>query len=258
MKTYCFTVDDNIRFLMEIARNQPESIFDHPYLSMYRRLHRDFGVKIQLNLFYRTGDFDLSLMPDTYYGEWEENADWLKLSFHSDCEIVDPYAFSDYEEVYRDCQKVHDEILRFASPSALAKTTTIHWCQTTREGVQALADHGVMGLLGLFGNTENPKTSYSLPEEYAKDLRKGITMEIGTMRFAAISVILNNHSEEVIIQKLNTLADRDAIKVMIHEQYFYPDYEGYQPNFEEKLRVAFATLRENEYQSVFFEDLLRF
>lgn len=256
MKTYCFTVDDNIRFLMEIAQTRPKSIFEHPYLAMYRRLHEEFGVKIQLNLFYRTGDFDLSLMPDTYYGEWEENADWLKLSFHSDYEVVDPYAYSNYEEVYRDCQKVNDEILRFASPSALAKTTTIHWCQTTREGAQALADQGVMGLLGLFGNTEHPKTSYSLPEEYAKDLRQGKTLEISNVSYAAIAVILNNHTEDVIVQKLNALTNRDAIKIMIHEQYFYHDYEGYQPNFEEKLRVAFATLQKHGYQSVFFEDLL--
>jgi hypothetical protein len=195
-------------------------------------------------------------MPDTYYGEWEGNADWLKLSFHADCEIVDPYAASGYEEVYKDCKKVNDEILRFASPSVLAKTTTVHWCQTTCEGVKALADQGVLGLLGLFGNTQNPKTSYALPEEYAKDLRKGQTLKIGNVSFAAIAVILNNHSEETIIQKLNTLSDRDAIKIMIHEQYFYPDYEGYQPNFEEKLRAAFASLQKNQYQSVLFEDLL--
>ena len=256
MKTYCFTVDDNIRFLMEIAERYPKSIFEHPYLSMYRRLHQEFGVRVQLNLFYRTGNFDLSLMPDTYYSEWEANADWLKLSFHADCEIVDPYASSDYEEVYADCKKVNDEILRFASPSALAKTTTVHWCQTTCDGVQALADHGVLGLLGLFGNRQNPKTSYALPEEYAKALRKGQTLEIGSMSFAAIAVILNNHSEETIIQKLDSLSDRDAIKIMIHEQYFYPDYEGYQPNFEEKLRAAFGFLRKKQYQSVFFEDLV--
>ena len=257
MKTYCFTVDDNIRFLKEITRNRLSSIFDHPYLAMYRRLHEEFGVKVQLNLFYRLGDFDLSQMSDTYYGEWEENADWLKLSFHSDREIVDPYAFSAYDEVYRDCKKVNEEILRFASPSALAKTTTIHWCQATEEGVRALADHGIQGLLGLFGNVQNPKTSYSLAEEYAKELRAGKTLKIHGISFAAIAIILNNHSEEDIVQKLNTLQDRNAIKVMIHEQYFYADYPGYQSDFESKLSACFAFLHRNGYASKHFEELLQ-
>ena len=80
IKNYCFTVDDNIRFLKEITEVCYRSIFEHPYLSMYRRLHERFGLKVQLNLFYREGDFDLSQMTDRYYEEWKENADWIKLS----------------------------------------------------------------------------------------------------------------------------------------------------------------------------------
>ena len=30
MKTYCFTVDDNIRFLKELTENGSASLFDHP------------------------------------------------------------------------------------------------------------------------------------------------------------------------------------------------------------------------------------
>ena len=56
-------------------------MFDHPYLAMYRRLHEEFGLKVQLNLFYRMESFDLSQVSDAYYEEWKENSDWLKLSF---------------------------------------------------------------------------------------------------------------------------------------------------------------------------------
>ena len=62
MKTFCFTVDDNIRVFRELTESRPACIFDHPYLAMYRRLHEKFGLKVQLNLFYREGDFDLSQM----------------------------------------------------------------------------------------------------------------------------------------------------------------------------------------------------
>lgn len=256
MKTYCFTVDDNIRFLKELAELRPVSLFDHPYLGMYRRLHEAHGVKVQLNLFYRLGDFDLSQMPDCYRREWEENAHWLKLSFHSDHENFHPYEAAGYNEVFEDCRKVNAEILRFASPSNLAKTTTVHWCQTTEDGVRALKGHGILGLLGLFGNANRPKTSYSLAEAYAAELRQGSTLCVEEMHFAAITSVLNNYSREEILAKLDDLQCRDALKVMIHEQYFYPDYPAYQPDFEAKLSACFARLNELGYHSRLFEEVL--
>ena len=44
MKWFCYTVDDNIRFLKEINERRPNSLFDHPYLAMYKRLHKQFGL----------------------------------------------------------------------------------------------------------------------------------------------------------------------------------------------------------------------
>ena len=78
MRNFIFTVDDNIRFLKEINEREYESIFEHPYLAMYRRLHEKYGLKVQLNLFYEMEGFDLSRMTTRYKDEWKENADWLK------------------------------------------------------------------------------------------------------------------------------------------------------------------------------------
>ena len=74
MKSFCFTIDDNIRFFKELTEENFESMFEHPYLAMLRRLHEKFDLKIQLNLFYRLGDFDLSMMTDRYAAEWERAA----------------------------------------------------------------------------------------------------------------------------------------------------------------------------------------
>ena len=43
---------------------------------------------------------------------------------------------------------------------------------------------------------------------------------------------------------------------MIHEQYFYPDYPYYQPEFEDKLDTVFTALRAAGYESTFFENTL--
>ena len=256
MKNFCFTVDDNIRFLKELTENNYSSIFDHPYLAMYQRLHNAFGLKVQLNLFYRLGEFDLSQMTERFYSEWKANADWLKLSFHSEFENERPYETSRYEEVYRDCQRVNAQIKRFASPAALAKTTTIHYCLLTEDGLKAMADNCVFGLLGLFGEQESPHTSYGIEESKAKEIRDGEIIKIGEISFASIDIVLNRFSIEKILKLLEQMNGRSGIRVMIHEQYFYEDYFRYQPDFEEKLRSTFAYLCQHGYQSRFYEDLL--
>ena len=182
-------------------------------------------------------NFDLSLMSDAYYEEWKENSDWLKLSFHSDHENIKPYENSGYAEVCEDCKRVHEQIVRFASPMALASTTTIHFCLLTEGGLKAMEDNGVVGLLGLFGTAQTPRTSYGIEESKADILRSGSILNIGNMSFAGIDIVLN-------------------LKVMIHEQYFYEDYRLYQPEFEDKLHSTFSYLCGNGCQSSFFESLI--
>lgn len=249
-------MDDNIRFLKEITEKRYRSMFEHPYLVMLRRLHREFGLKVQLNLFYRMDGFDLSQMTDAYSDEWKENADWLKLSFHSELENHRPYENSGYDEVFKDCKRVNNEILRFAYAENLAKTTTVHYCRTTAEGLEALSDNRVIGLLGLFGNENEPRTSYSLSEADASLIRDGEIVCRNKISFASIDIVLNQFSADKILEQLACMKDRNCIRVMIHEQYFYEDYRRYQPDFEEKLRRTFSYLCANGYESCFFENII--
>jgi hypothetical protein len=256
MKTFCFTIDDNIRFFKELTKESYASLFDHPYLAMLKRLHERFRLKIQLNLFYSCDGFTLSDMSDVYRDEWEAASDWLKLSFHSYEENVSPYENADYETVKRDALTVSREILRFASDASLAKTTTVHYCKTTEDGVRALYDAGVRGLLGLYGSDEEPTSSYSLDEEHAKQLRRGKIIEIDGISHAAIDLIINKLPMDRIEAALSPLLSRESIRVMIHEQYFYPDYHAYHPDFEAKLALAFSILTEAGYSSRFFEQVV--
>ena len=255
-RRFIFTVDDNAIFLEALAKETPESIFDNPYLAMYKRLHEQFGLKVQLNLFYERASFNLSEMPDRYRPEWRANAHWLKLSFHSRLENVKPYIDSDYCEVYRDATAVNGEILRFAGEGSLAKTTTLHYCRATEEGLRALSDLGITGLLGLYGREDSPRTSYQSSEADSKIIREGATVNCGGISYAGIDIILNKFETEEILRALDSLDGRALIKVMIHEQYFYPDYKAYQSDFEEKLGATFAKLADMGYESAFFEEVL--
>ncbi|MBE6651343.1 MAG: hypothetical protein E7613_08530 [Ruminococcaceae bacterium] len=256
MKKFCFTVDDNIRFLKEITERNYTSIFDHPYLGMYKRLHEKFNLEVQLNLFYFMEGFELSQMSDKYKKEWTENSHWLKLSFHSLFENVCPYENSDYNEVFTDCNKVNSEILRFASPHSLAKTTTVHFCVTTSAGLEAVKDNGYKGLLGLFGDSENPRISYSVDNETASEIRKGKVLSFNDVSIASIDMVINTVKLSDIPRELAKLLSRDSVRVMIHEQYFYEDYTYHQSDFEEKLNTVFSVLTDNEFESCFFEELI--
>lgn len=255
-KSFIFTVDDNIRFLKELNDSECQSIFEHPYLAMYKRLHKRFGLKVQLNLFYEMDGFDLSMMTKRYKDEWRQNSDWLKMSFHSKRENVKPYENSGYKEVFFDMLAVKGAICDFASWENSANTTTIHYCLLTPEGVEAVTDTLCLGLLGLYGTEEEPRTSYQTEEENAVRIRRGETVDVPFMCYAGIDIVLNMYSAEEILKKLDMFIGRDLIKVMIHEQYFYPDYKRYQPDFEEKLEKTFEKLTDNGYESVFFEETL--
>jgi hypothetical protein len=200
--------------------------------------------------------FDLSKMSDAYYDEWKENSEWLKLSFHSELENVKPYESSKYDEVYGDCRRVNEQIKRFASSEALANTTTIHYCLLTEDGLKAMEDNGTVGLLGLFGTDVAPRTSYGIDVTDAALIRGGEILRIGNISFASIDIVLNSFDTDTVIKLLSGMNDRNGIRVMIHEQYFYSDYYLYQPEFEEKLRATFSFLRKNGYQSSFYESLI--
>lgn len=256
MKNFCFTVDDNIWCLSDLTKNQPDSLFDNAYLAMYRRLHEKFGVKVQLNLFYETDGFSLAQMTDKYKKEWEENANWLKLSFHSREYESRTYGEDGYETLFADASAANAEIVRFAGERSLAKTTTVHFCKCSKDGLRALADCGYVGLLGLYGTDEQPRYSYGLDEKACRLLRSGERVTKDGITHFSIDIVLNAFSVSDILEKLQTLSSRQQICVMIHEQFFYPHYRLYQPEFEEKLCKTLQTLQQLGFSSIFAEENL--
>lgn len=256
MKTYSFTVDDNIRFLKELTQQQPGSIFCHPYPAMYRKLHEKYGVKVQLNLFYEMDGFDLSQMTDRYRQEWEANAHWLKLSFHAKKEFMPAYDTCGYEEVFRDCLAVEEQILRFAGEESLARTTTVHFCKTSEAGVLALRDRKVAGLLGYLGTDENPRVTYSLPECFREALKAGQVIRWQNVSFAVLDIGVDGLLMKQLVPSVESYLGREQIRVMVHEQYFYPDYKAYQPDYGEKLDAVFEFLQKYGYTSLFFEEMI--
>ena len=261
---YRLSLDDNIWFLKDLAVNSGtyKSIFDNPYLKFLKQVHDSYGTKIHINIFYQTEGFNLSQLTTQYKKEWKENATWLRLSFHALQEKPDrPYLNAGYDEVKRDCRKVINEIHRFAGTELTGSATTLHWGEANVEGSRALRDEGYTTLVGYF-NVDNDlfPVSYYLNVEQRRHLstrsiwrdnKEGIT-------FVRITQVVNLFSLDQIVPVLEE-AKKDTqksefIELMIHEQYFYPAYEAYQPDYREKVLTAVKWVVDNGYQPAFLEE----
>jgi hypothetical protein len=263
---YRLSLDDNIWFLKDISDNSLKygSIFENPYLGFLKEIHDTFGTRIHINIYYQTSGFNLSMMTDRYKNEWIGNSDWLRLSFHALGNDPDkPYIRSGYEEVKKDCEMVKEQIRRFAGEELLGPVTTLHWGEATVEGCRALKDSGYNALLGYF-NIENgsPVVSYYLDDKQTqhlddrfiwRDNKEGII-------YKKIGIVLNSHELGQIVPLLDELKKNprksEFVDLMIHEQYFYPNYVDYQSDFRQKVLAGVNWAYNNGYKPAFLSDCI--
>lgn len=263
VNNYRLSLDDNIWFLKDISKNagKYKSIFENAYLNFLKQVHDTYGTKIHLNLFYQTEGFNLSQMTDKYKHEWKENAGWLRLSFHALQEFPDRiYIHAGYNELKKDCEMVKEQIRRFAGEELLDPVTTLHWGEATVEGCRALRDSGCTVLAGYF-NFDGPDTvSYYLDEEKRHHVNKRFIWKdnVEGIIFSRMALVINTLKLEQILPYLDSLRS-DSHKpayadLMIHEQYFHPDYKAYQPDFRQKVLTSVKWAADNGYKPAFLSE----
>ena len=307
-KISCFYTDDVIWCLRDVALERPKSIFDNAFFKMIKRAHDDFGMTMQLNLFYRTDffygsrEFTLRDMPDCYKAEFEAASDWLKFAFHAKQEFPDyPYINAKYEDVMLDCADIFNEIRRFAGEASISHAVIPHWMPISREACQALADSGVRNLCVSSGDTEEytgdesvlpyghaarllhnrqPETRlYTRPtkderikaslcgynhisteqanEIFLKD--KAIHDEKTGINFCLLgsSICLNLEKLEELESSILESDGAEYLPIFNHEQYFYPEYFAYQPDYADKVYLAAKVVHDAGYQFVNADDLYK-
>ncbi len=260
-----FTVDDNIRFLENLTKNSScKSIFENEYLAMFRRFHDKYGLKVTFNLFYSyyPGSFSLDDMTERFKAEFSENADWLRFSFHArhnDPEY--PYENAGKDTLLRDFDDVTENIIRFAGKECVSNFITIHYLLAGGDSSLALRGRSVKGFMGFpaVRNGKNTFTAYLSESQIETAVKNSVSFDSKTgLFFITNDMIINTVPLGKIKAKLNDAIGRGTkfIDLMIHEQYFYPDYENYQPDFEEKLDTAFSFLIDRGYRFVLADEIL--
>lgn len=261
---YRLSLDDNIWFLRDITQNASvySSIFDNPYLGFLKEVHDSYGTKIHLNIYYETDGFNLSQMTDKFKNEWKENSDWLQLSFHAFADKPDrPYINAGYDEVKHDCDLVMDQVRRFAGKEITGPVTTLHWGEATVEGCRALRDSGFTCLPCDFNVDNNlAPCSYYLDVEKRRHINKRLIWRDNKegIIFVKCAIIVDTHKLQDIVPFLDEIKKdphKSAyIDLLIHEQYFYPSYSGYQPDYREKILTAVKWADDKGYEPAFLSD----
>ena len=267
-KTFRLGVDDVIRCFENIYLHRDEytSIFDDPFLKIYYDVHEKYGVHVHMHIYYQTvdGSFNLSMFPDKYKDEFRKNSDWLRFSFHSLCDKPDsPYKNATYEQVVREGRMVEREIIRFAGAEVMDHVTSQHWADSNIYGTRAFRALGFKVIDGyfVFDSDGAPMVSYYLNVEqtkhaYTRDFWVDTKEDI---IFVKDDIVLNEpfYSLEDIDAELDKLAlsdDHCFMYLLIHEQYFYPDYEVYEPDYRERVFKGVEWCVRNGYRSSWISD----
>ncbi|WP_363439139.1 hypothetical protein [Chitinophaga ginsengisegetis] len=261
---YRLSVDDAIWFLKDIHINAAvyTSIFDNPFMGLLRSLHEAYGTKVHINLFYETDGFNLSQMTDKFKKEWARNADWIRLSVHAKAEFPDdPYIHAGYGEMYRDCHAIRTQIQRFAGKEVMDNTTTLHWGQVPVEVCRALRDEGYKIQVCDF-NVDNdlPPCSYYLDVPHRRHINKRFIWRDNKEKiiFVKSSIIIDTVKLQHIKGFLDSYGESNIIPpyvdLLVHEQYFYPDYKNYQKDYREKLTAAIEWAQMHNYTPGFLSE----
>ncbi len=260
---YRFSIDDNSFFLRDIAQKRYSSLFDSFYLKLLRDLHTKYGVRFVLNIYYTTGDgFDLPQFPDRYRGEWKDNANWLRLSFHAYANDPDrPYQHASTQRLIGDLEKVAEQIVRFAGEQTYSPPTVIHWGMVPPTALKALYEHGVRVLSGYFQQQngiwdinyflDDDRSEYLSRHDALMDFNSGIV-------FSKVDMVCNNTPIKQIapiLERLNQDPQQSEIMdLFTHEQYFWPFYSRYVPDHGQRLDTAIRWVTEHGYKPVHFHE----
>ena len=262
-RRYRFAIDDNSFFLRDIARKDYPSLFDCFYLKMLQDLHVRYGTRFVLNAYYTTADgFDLRQFPDKYKGQWRDNADWLKLSFHAYANDPDrPYQYAPVAKLLADWDLVADQIRRFAGEDTYSPPTVVHWASVVPEALGPLHQRGVKVLTGGFVfrygewdgsyHLEDARAEYVSRSDGLMDFDSGIV-------FSKADIICNKAPVKTIVPLLESLAadprQAEVMDCFTHEQYFWPFYPHHIPDHAQRLDTAIRWLTEHGYKPVYFHE----
>lgn len=240
LKTAHISIDDATMIFKDIWWKEYESIFDNKMLGILQTMHEEYGLKVTLYVFGEMEGFAMWDFPLEYKAEFQENADWLQIGFHSgeDCDPEEDY--QSQQEFELDYNRTESAIWRLAGGESVTSVLRLHNWYATEEMVTYLQEERVTALLC----KDSEEASYCLAEEHVEKLygsRDGV-LEVDGITYYVTDVRLEK--VENIIDILETRKKDRVIVIFTHAWCFMEN--------SEKLEKAVQWLVEADYQ---FSDL---
>lgn len=276
-KRYAVRIDDNSFVFTDLAKNKYDSLFDHFYLRSLRELHEKYGSKFILKCFYENAHdpekSNLSQVPDCYRDEFEKNSDWLHLAFHARAEFPDrPYQHCSTERLAEDYDTTTAELQRIAG-RCCTPPTNVHWAMLEphnfsfmrSRGVKILTSSGFMSnRIIVDGRIENLEQGgcdigFFYEQDVARHmLQKRVFYDADYDLFLSRTFFcFNIDTPEEIEEKIKSedaKGESDILEAVGHEQYAYPFYAMYLPDYFRRLEASCRVPAELGYKPVFFQE----
>lgn len=277
-KRYTVRIDDNSFVFTDLVRNKYDSLFDHFYLKYLKDLHEKYGSKFILKCFYENAHdpekTNLSQVPDCYRAEFEKCSDWLHLAFHAWAEFPDrPYQHCTTERLAHDYDTTTAELRRIAGEKCCTPPTNVHWAMLEPRNFSFMRSRGLKILTssGFMSNRIIVDGRIETLEQggcdigffYEQDVARHM-LEKRCFYDADFDLFLsrtffcfNIDTPEEIEAKIRAEDAKglsDVLESIGHEQYAYPFYEMYLPDYYKRLETSCRIPAELGYKPVFFQD----
>ena len=230
--------------------------------------------------------FNLSMMTDRYRKEWEENAHWLTLSCHANANYPSkPNQVLSADFISKAIRKTNREIRRFAGPASLVPVTTMHFGNGYVEPLRAFRENGYLIQCASFRMVNNDEAYISYygrdglpahirgsgPDAYAqqsdvamgtpgrdlwKDTKEDVIFSHTDMVLNLVKEIPTDQIESWLDRYLSLHPEKGIVSMIIHEEYYYPDYRAYIPDCGERVLRAIKHVYDKGFRGVALEKIL--
>lgn len=235
------SIDDATMILQDITLGKYDSIFDNPIMGKLEKLHKEYGITATLYVFEQLDEFAIWDMPTDYKKEFINNADWLKIGYHSptDDDPRDGHTEAEFEKEF---DRTENAICRFAGEDSLAHVLRLHYWYASDDMVAYMKEKGLTGLL--CNDKEEP--SYNLSTEQAEKLYRSRDGKhtVDDLTYYATDIRLE-HTEDIPFVLEEKKKDRILV-IFTHAWCFEDNYH--------KLSEAVRLLSDSGYQFITLEE----
>jgi hypothetical protein len=126
-----------------------------------------------------------------------------------------------------------------------------------------MRDAGYKGQLGYFNvDDDQAAVSYYLDAPQVRHIKKRWLWRDNKegIVFIRTGIVIDTKKHEEILPHLDQYKNESArppfLDLLVHEQYFYPFYFNYQPDYRDKIITCVKWATENGYEPAFLSDSL--